>query len=120
MERKCAYCESVLKHRGRICRTCVSKIRRYINKKKSVDYLGGKCVRCGYDQHIAALEFHHPDPSIKELTVGKLLNTQWERIKEELDKCELLCSNCHRIEHTKYDDTSSLVMEAVRSAKPME
>lgn len=120
MERFCKICKCVLRHRGATCRTCISKIRRYLTKKRAVEYLGGKCNRCGYDKHLAALEFHHSEPSTKDLTIGQMLNKKWESLVEELDKCELLCSNCHRIEHTKYDDTSSLVLEAGGSAKPSE
>lgn len=73
------------------------------NKKKAVEYLGGKCIKCGYDEHIAALEFHHRDPSKKYYTIStKLREYSFEDLKNELDKCDLLCSNCHKILH--YDE----------------
>ena len=67
-------------------------------KQKAVDYLGGKCSSCGYSKCLTALEFHHVNPSEKEL-----YNSHWtfERNKNELDKCVLLCANCHREEHAK-------------------
>ena len=72
-------------------------------KQKSVDYLGGKCNKCGYDKCIEALEFHHKDPSTKDydLSKGRGIDTRksFETLKEELDKCVLLCANCHREEH---------------------
>ena len=67
-------------------------------KRKAVEYKGGKCSLCGYDKCLTALEFHHVNPKEKEL-----YNSHWtfERNKKELDKCILLCANCHREEHAK-------------------
>ncbi|WP_010676639.1 hypothetical protein [Bacillus timonensis] len=63
----------------------------------AIQYKGGKCLRCGYNRCIRALEFHHRDPSKKEFSISnKGLTRSWERIKKELDKCDLLCANCHR------------------------
>ena len=98
----CKHCGKSTK-RGNQCNTCVSKIRRFKTKKKAVDYKGGKCVRCGYDKHLAALEFHHTNPDEKDFNFGDIKNKKWDTIKDELDKCILLCSNCHRIEHSSYD-----------------
>jgi hypothetical protein len=67
----------------------------------SVEYKGGKCSSCGYNKCIAALEFHHLDPSKKDFSISSSGNTRsWNKVKEELDKCVLLCSNCHREVHT--------------------
>lgn len=69
-------------------------------KKKVVELKGGKCIRCGYDKCIDALEFHHVDPSTKDF---KMANTgaapSFEKYLEEANKCILLCANCHREEH---------------------
>jgi DNA-binding CsgD family transcriptional regulator/transcription elongation factor Elf1 len=73
--------------------------RRQIIKKRGVEYKGGKCSRCNYDKCMSALDFHHLDPSKKDFTISKFLNLSWEKIKIELDKCELVCSNCHREIH---------------------
>jgi hypothetical protein len=69
-------------------------------KQRAVDYLGGKCKKCGYNKSLVALDFNHLDPSkkLKNLSAMQRGNS-WETIKRELDKCELLCANCHR-EHT--------------------
>ena len=76
--------------------------RRHRLKKKAIEYLGGKCKKCGYAKCVNALEFHHRDPSEKEFTIArKRQNYGWDRIKHELDKCDLLCSNCHKEEHYK-------------------
>lgn len=69
-------------------------------KTKSVEYKGGKCIECGYNKCLSALEFHHIDPLIKDFTISHFnARKQWEKVKLELDKCILLCSNCHRELH---------------------
>lgn len=67
-------------------------------KSKAVELKGGKCSRCGYSKCITALQFHHLDPSEKDFNVGAKIKS-WDKIKEEVDKCILLCSNCHAEEH---------------------
>lgn len=76
---------------------CMDRWRQV--KVKAVEYMGGKCVHCGYDKYEGALEFHHIDPSEKEADWNKLRLKSWNSIKIELDKCIMLCSNCHREEH---------------------
>ena len=82
--------------------------RRWMLKKKAVDFLGGKCSICGYNKCIKALEFHHIDPTEKGTIGNKKDSTisymiadlkSWKIIKEELKKCTLLCANCHREIH---------------------
>lgn len=73
---------------------------RYISLKlKAIEYKGGKCVCCGYDKCYAALVFHHRDPEEKEMSWGHLRKRNWEFIKLELDKCDLMCHNCHVEKH---------------------
>jgi hypothetical protein len=65
-----------------------------------VEYKGGKCMRCGYNKCINALEFHHKNPDEKEFTLSHLKNYSFTKIiRDELDKCELVCANCHREIH---------------------
>jgi hypothetical protein len=107
--RKCVLCGRDSKDsRRRRCNSCNTKIRRYRAKNAAIEYLGGKCRHCGYSENQAALEFHHRDPNEKEFTIGHVANKSWEFIKKELDKCDLLCSNCHRIEHSTKDDEAFL------------
>lgn len=74
--------------------------RRLKLKQLSVDYKGGCCERCGYKKSLSALEFHHLDPNEKDFSISKNGDTKsWERIKKELDKCILVCANCHREIH---------------------
>ncbi|NIT60184.1 MAG: hypothetical protein GWN00_29450 [Aliifodinibius sp.] len=77
--------------------------RRVAIKLKSIEYLGGKCERCGFDGHPAALQFHHRDPSKKIFRISNAYKYNWEtKIVLELEKCELVCANCHAVEHSKY------------------
>jgi len=105
--KSCQLCDKT--HNGKYvkyCNTCVSRIRRYKSKLKCVEYKGFKCENCGFtcrEEEISALEFHHANDD-KEFTLAKNMNRKWEYIKQELDKCILLCSNCHNIRHSKYDD----------------
>lgn len=85
-------------HRIDRCNSCGVNNRRFRLKEKSVEYLGGKCSKCGYNRCIIALEFHHKDPSKKSFTISGKHCLSWQRIREELDKCVLLCANCHREE----------------------
>lgn len=81
------------------CKGCTSlqcKERTDKIKNDSVNYKGGKCVVCGYSRCHAALDFHHLDPSKKEFGIGGKRCKTFLHIKEELDKCVLLCANCHR------------------------
>lgn len=61
-------------------------------------YLLGKCSICGYDRCTAALEFHHVDPNEKQYSIAHSKKA-FESLKPELDKCILVCSNCHREIH---------------------
>jgi hypothetical protein len=73
------------------------KDRGRMRKTKLVNIKGGKCEKCGYDRNYAALSFHHRDSSLKKFTLDlqNITNRKWERILEELAKCDLLCMNCH-------------------------
>ena len=64
-------------------------------KEKAVQLLGGKCAVCGYDRCIKALQFHHTEPKHKLFGLGDGRIRSWERYWTEVQKCELLCANCH-------------------------
>ena len=84
------------------CRKCDTKalvLHFQEQKRKAVAYKGGKCEECGYDKCQAALDFHHIVPSIKDPNWNNLKNRKFENIKEELDKCRLLCCRCHKEIH---------------------
>lgn len=78
-----------------------NQVARWIRRKKeAVDYMGGKCTECGYNKHYAAMHFHHLDPFTKEFNWAKLRLKSWDKIYKELEKCVLLCANCHAIKHS--------------------
>ncbi len=70
-------------------------------KQKAVNYKGGKCEICGYDRCVAAMDFHHLDPSTKNGYGTGAMKQHWvfERNKIEIDKCILVCVRCHREIH---------------------
>jgi len=86
-----------------LCKPCnnADKLKRQRGfKQKAVDYKGGECQCCGYNKCNNALDFHHVDPKTKKFGIGKQRRTNLtDEIKEELDKCILVCSNCHREIH---------------------
>ena len=69
---------------------------RQKRKQELVYIMGGKCVLCGYDKCIAALEFHHIDKSQKERQLSSGNCYSWEEDVKEVKKCALVCSNCHK------------------------
>lgn len=87
--------------KSRMCLSCASNRRSMINKIKCVEYLGGKCQNCGYNACIASMDFHHIDPNTKERKIANSITCSWNTLKQELDKCRLLCANCHREFHWK-------------------
>ncbi len=69
--------------------------KRKEQKRKLVEYKGGKCEMCGYDKPIMnAYVFHHKDPNEKEYQISTAMR-KWEIAKREVDKCMLLCVRCH-------------------------
>lgn len=116
-ERRCAKCEktqSITEYHSRgpnkgtrgKCKRCVKlEVNDLIRnvKQQCVDYKGGQCELCGYSTCIAAIDFHHKDPSKKDFNVS-CRKSLTKKVKEELDKCQILCSNCHRELHYKQVD----------------
>lgn len=86
-------------NRHSYCKSCLNEItvdRQRNLKKQCIEYKGGKCIVCEYDKYPGALEFHHLNPGEKDFTIGQYKNRSFDNLKSELDKCVLLCSNCHR------------------------
>ena len=87
------------KDRAESIKKAVDKRRKKI-KEMAVVYKGGKCNICGYFRYIGALEFHHIDERKKSFGLSMDgLTRSWERTRRELDKCILVCSNCHKEIH---------------------
>lgn len=77
---------------------CLFRLREF--KKKCIAYKGGSCIKCGYSKYAGALDFHHRDPNQKDFSFSKARRKMWSsKIEKELDKCDLLCANCHRETH---------------------
>ncbi len=72
-----------------------TKYRRAL-KVKAVKYKGGACARCGYNKSVRALDFHHLDGKLKIFNISQCNTATWKTVQAELDKCILLCGNCHR------------------------
>lgn len=86
--------------RAEYIKKAVSKRRKKI-KDMAIKYKGGKCILCGYKKCEDALQFHHLDSGKKEFGVAQSgLTRSWDRVKNEIDKCILVCANCHRELHS--------------------
>lgn len=116
-KRKCSICKEIkdeidfytagnhyLSSHCKECSVKHTKQRTKQKKKQCIDYLGGKCLGCNATTetlNINAFSFHHRDPKEKSFEICRHLNLKWSTLKNELDKCDLLCLNCHV---TKYDE----------------
>lgn len=76
----------------------VKKSRRTL-KERIIYVMGEKCQLCGYDKCQSALELHHIDPSTKDFGISQNANLAWAKVRHEINKCILVCSNCHREIH---------------------
>jgi predicted transcriptional regulator len=88
------------------CMSCITKLRRTRVKIAAVKMLGGECKICGWDgdgdiANFAAFEFHHKKDENKDFAISNISNRGWDIVKKELDKCQLLCSRCHRVLHAE-------------------
>lgn len=96
--------EYVLENRGfyrcKRCRVDAVQKRREEVKRLLVEYKGGKCENCGLVAHAAVYDFHHIDPNEKDFGIARKGHTRsLEKNKAEVDKCLMLCANCHRLKH---------------------
>ena len=96
----CANClnEQKKKHYNENKNLIIEKIKK--RKEELRDFVKSfkkECTKCGYNKTYWALDFHHKDPSEKEELIGKTVIRGWskERIKKEIDKCIVVCKNCH-------------------------
>ncbi len=115
---KCKATKDGLNYYCKTCQNESSKVQRkkygdkyrkqaragnYRAKLERVNYKGGKCSICSYSKCLSALEFHHMDPSKKDFQLGRRGMSRnhvlSDSIKAELDKCILVCANCHRELH---------------------
>lgn len=93
------------------CIPCESERRRLKNvqfKRMAIDYKGGCCIVCGYQRCLSAMVFHHRNPAEKEFQVSgfQRRTVLSDEVKIELDKCDLLCKNCHSESHCQREVVS--------------
>lgn len=77
--------------------------KREFNKNYIYQFkLGKTCECCGNHYPPEVLDFHHKKPNQKDRSVAVASNNCWstERLQKEIDKCILLCANCHRLVHS--------------------
>lgn len=95
------------------CIKCSAK-RLYECKKQlkqlCIDYKGGKCIKCNTSyKSTRVYDFHHREPHNKDFAISSCKNYYkpklTDELKQELDKCDLLCANCHRMLHEEEDIT---------------
>lgn len=118
----CDLCNKILNSKTwanrKRCNSCQIKVHRVIKKFRAIKLLGGKCFECAWEPQniyeITAIEFHHPN-SDKDFEIGRYLNRKWESLISEILKCQLLCSRCHRIHHSRRDlNLEKIVYERIR------
>ncbi len=89
------------------CKACFNRrcVQRWIQRKiKAIHYKGSACKRCGLrlaDTHYSVFDFHHRDPSQKDVSWNKLRLKSRKIITPDIDKCDLVCAKCHRILHAE-------------------
>ena len=125
--KKCNECGKIFKkehfhieHQHGTCKICFNnknKIRQSRVAQQCIDYLnpeGKCCIKCGYDRYNGALDFHHRNPNEKEFMISRIRHKNInDNHKKELNKCDLLCGNCHRLEHYYSDNTEERVVSSL-------
>jgi len=128
----CEYCSDPHKHKVKhpeishkwlnLCKKCYSKHKTKVFKLKLLATKGNMCQRCGYSRCIAALHFHHLVPETKSFSLSSARNKSWAAVLTELDKCVLLCANCHTEEHHQLvaPGTSAIVSRFLVNSERLE
>jgi predicted XRE-type DNA-binding protein len=129
--------ESEIKKCKLLCRNCHNEEhntnknkRRYINKKTFLEYKKiFECEKCGYNKYNGSLDFHHIDPKIKDLTLSQVslkynnILELSENIENELNKCIVLCKNCHTLEHSDinfFEKNKDIIIEKSNKLKEVQ
>ena len=94
---KCRKASYYQEHKDYYAKKFKQQYRDRADKLNAIKTENG-CCKCGYNAHPAALDFNHIDPKTKSGNIAdKIMHWSMEKLLEEVDKCEVLCSNCHRI-----------------------
>ena len=89
----------------------ISKDRKLRKERwaRIFEYYGGrKCSKCGIESEYPIYDLHHRDPSLKEFKISRAIRHKWETLLAEIEKCDLLCANCHRIVHEEEKELQDL------------
>jgi len=97
----------------------VTKTIHYKRQQLAFIKLETGCSKCGYKEHPSALHFHHRDPSQKKFDISRCGYYGMEDLLNEINKCDVICANCHSIEHSNWDFTSEIKMKTVKKRKLM-
>jgi hypothetical protein len=102
----------MLEYRKKYLTFRVTELRRE-TKAKCIEYKGGKCEKCGYDRCPGVLQFHHLVPGEKDFGIAHSGHSRsFEKCKPELDKCIMVCANCHgEIHAEEHKETRSSRLE---------
>jgi predicted HNH restriction endonuclease len=99
---------------GSWCKACMSEqtiLRQRKYKSMYVKQMGGSCRSCGFNRYYGALDFHHVDSQKKDSRMSKMTRSpDSPEIQAELNKCVLLCSNCHRMVHAGLIECPELLL----------
>lgn len=108
------------KFKRNTCLSCSANARRFVVIYNCTLYKGSSCLVCKYSKCIRALDFHHVNSNDKPYSISGAHCRSWKSIKSELDKCVLLCANCHREHHYGLISTKTLTgLERVRPEPDM-
>ena len=104
---KCECCQEDIKYKSgsiKLCANCKRKTRRLAYRISAANYKNNECEICGLKRNtiddLEIFDFHHIDKINKSFELGDNIESKkWETVKQELDKCMMLCANCHRKQH---------------------
>jgi len=104
---KCTSCNREMKHKKNtveLCHLCKRKSSKLARRISASNYKNNKCEICGLKRKtindLELFDFHHINQDNKSFDLSdKMHSRKWEEIKNELDKCMMLCANCHRKQH---------------------
>ena len=122
--KECLLCSPFRQDRSNLPRTNAERVSNSRRNRKvmAVAHMGGACRVCGYNRCVEALQFHHLDPAKKDFAISQKSYRGWKAVREELEKCVLLCNRFHTEVHAKVLDlrnylTLDEIEKAARAAK---
>lgn len=111
----CSSCKKIFRykrssgHTLNKCGSCFTAEKRVARKNAAVERFGGKCMVCGFSQYKTALCFHHINPELKAFEISANWGVSETTMSLELDKCIMLCANCHHAHHSGDLDLNDVV-----------